>query len=62
MAYSTVSKKSGETYYLHSKQVTLKGGRSRPSTTLPARSAAMPWTTCPAAIRSSRASAPGFLF
>ena len=27
MAYSVVSKKSGKTYYLHSKDVTLKGGR-----------------------------------
>ena len=26
MAYSTVSKKSGKTYYLHSKPVTLRGG------------------------------------
>lgn len=26
MAHSTVSKKSGETYYLHSKEVTLRGG------------------------------------
>lgn len=25
--YSTVSKKSGKTYYLHSKVVTLKGGQ-----------------------------------
>jgi hypothetical protein len=27
MAYSVVSKKTGKTYYLHSKEVTLKGGR-----------------------------------
>ena len=27
MAFSTVSKKSGKTYYLHSKDVTLRGGR-----------------------------------
>lgn len=29
MAYSTVSKKSGKTYYLHSKDVTLKGGQKQ---------------------------------
>ena len=29
MAFSTVSKKSGKTYYLHSKEVTLKGGRKQ---------------------------------
>ena len=29
MAYSTVSKKSGKTYYLHSKDVTLKGGQQQ---------------------------------
>ena len=29
MAYSVVSKKSGKTYYLHSKDVTLKGGREQ---------------------------------
>jgi len=29
MAYSVVSKKSGKTYYLHSKEVTLKGGRKQ---------------------------------
>ncbi len=29
MAYSTVSKKSGKTYYLHSKEVTLKGGQKQ---------------------------------
>ncbi len=29
MAYSVVSKKSGKTYYLHSKNVTLKGGRQQ---------------------------------
>ena len=29
MAYSTISKKSGKTYYLHSKQVTLQGGRKQ---------------------------------
>ena len=27
MAYSTISKKSKKTYYLHSKVVTLKGGQ-----------------------------------
>jgi hypothetical protein len=27
MAYSVKSKKTGETYYLHSKEVTLRGGR-----------------------------------
>ncbi len=27
MAYSVQSKKSGKTFYLHSKEVTLKGGR-----------------------------------
>ncbi len=27
MAYSVQSKKTGETYYLHSKEVTLRGGR-----------------------------------
>ncbi len=27
MAYSVVSKKSGKTYYLHTKDVTLRGGR-----------------------------------
>lgn len=27
MAFSTVSKKSGKTYYLHHKEVTLRGGR-----------------------------------
>ena len=27
MAFSTKSQKSGETYYLHSKEVTLRGGR-----------------------------------
>ena len=27
MAYSTTSQKTGETYYLHSKDVTLRGGR-----------------------------------
>jgi len=27
MAYSVKSKKSGKTYYLHSKEVKLKGGR-----------------------------------
>lgn len=27
MAYSVQSKKTGETYYLHSKDVTLRGGR-----------------------------------
>ena len=29
MAYSTKSKKSGKTYYLHSKNVTLKGGHKQ---------------------------------
>jgi len=29
MAYSVVSKKSGKTYYLHSKNVILKGGREQ---------------------------------
>ncbi len=29
MAYSVVSKKTGKTYYLHSKDVTLKGGRQQ---------------------------------
>lgn len=29
MAYSVKSKKSGKTYYLHSKDVTLKGGRKQ---------------------------------
>ena len=29
MAYSTQSKKTGETYYLHSKDVTLRGGRKQ---------------------------------
>ena len=29
MAYSVVSKKTGKTYYLHSKNVTLKGGRQQ---------------------------------
>lgn len=29
MAYSTQSKKTGETYYLHSKKVTLRGGREQ---------------------------------
>ena len=29
MVYSTVSKKSGKTYYLHSKDVTLKGGQKQ---------------------------------
>lgn len=29
MAYSVQSKKSGETYYLHSKEVTLRGGRKQ---------------------------------
>jgi len=28
MAFSVVSKKSGMTYYLHSKQVTLRGNRN----------------------------------
>lgn len=29
MAYSTKSKKTGETYFLHSKEVTLRGGRKQ---------------------------------
>ncbi|HOE74804.1 MAG TPA: hypothetical protein PLX55_01960 [bacterium] len=29
MAYSVKSKKSGETYYLHSREVTLRGGRQQ---------------------------------
>ena len=29
MAYSVVSKKSGKTYYLHQKDVTLRGGRTQ---------------------------------
>lgn len=29
MAYSHTSQKSGETYYLHSKTVTLRGGRQQ---------------------------------
>lgn len=29
MAYSVVSKKSGKTYFLHSKEVTLRGGRKQ---------------------------------
>lgn len=29
MAYSTISKKSGKTYFLHSKLVTLKGGQKQ---------------------------------
>lgn len=29
MAYSVQSKKSGETYYLHSKDVILRGGRQQ---------------------------------
>ena len=29
MAYSVKSKKSGETYYLHSREVTLRGGRKQ---------------------------------
>jgi hypothetical protein len=29
MAYSVKSQKTGETYYLHSKKVTLKGGRDQ---------------------------------
>ena len=29
MAYSVESKKSGKTYYLHSKDVTLRGGRQQ---------------------------------
>lgn len=28
-AYNTKSKKTGETYYLHSKEVTLRGGRKQ---------------------------------
>lgn len=29
MAFSKVSNKSGKTYYLHSKEVTLRGGRQQ---------------------------------
>ncbi len=29
MAYSVVSKKSGKTYYLHTRTTTLKGGRQQ---------------------------------
>jgi hypothetical protein len=29
VAYSVESKKSGKTYYLHSKEVTLRGGRKQ---------------------------------
>jgi len=29
MAYSVKSKKSGDTYYLHSREVTLRGGRKQ---------------------------------
>lgn len=29
MAYSVTSNKSGRTYYLHAKQVTLRGGRQQ---------------------------------
>ncbi|MCX6809373.1 MAG: hypothetical protein NTZ65_01315 [Candidatus Berkelbacteria bacterium] len=29
MAYSTNSKKTGQKYYLHSKEVTLRGGRKQ---------------------------------
>lgn len=29
MAYSVKSQKSGKTYYLHSKEVTLRGGRKQ---------------------------------
>ncbi len=29
MAYSVESKKTGQTYYLHSKEVTLRGGRKQ---------------------------------
>lgn len=29
MAYTVKSKKSGETYYLHSRDVTLRGGRKQ---------------------------------
>ena len=29
MAFSTQSKKSGKTYYLHSRKVTLRGGREQ---------------------------------
>ena len=29
MAFSTQSKKTGETYFLHSKEVTLRGGRKQ---------------------------------
>jgi len=30
MAYSVESKKTGQTYYLHTKEVTLRGGRRQP--------------------------------
>ncbi|MBI1977127.1 MAG: hypothetical protein HYS55_00040 [Candidatus Omnitrophica bacterium] len=29
MAFSAISKKSGRTFYLHSKEVTLRGGRKQ---------------------------------
>lgn len=29
MAYSAMSKKTGDTYYLHMKEVTLRGGRQQ---------------------------------
>ncbi len=29
MAYSVISKKSGKTYYLHTRDVTLRGGREQ---------------------------------
>ncbi|MGI8603878.1 MAG: hypothetical protein ACR2OZ_12895 [Verrucomicrobiales bacterium] len=29
MAYNTISKKSGKTYYLHTRKTTLKGGREQ---------------------------------
>ena len=29
MSYSVQSKKTGETYYLHSREVTLRGGRNQ---------------------------------
>ena len=29
MAFSVVSKKSGQTYYLHTRRVTLRGGREQ---------------------------------
>ena len=62
MAYATISKKSGKTYHLHSKEVTLRGGHKQTIYYFAGSAGrAMPWTTSPAAIRSSRTRAPGFL-